>query len=228
MPSSQSSPCHQDPSNHGLDLGSNRTCHLAGGNPVFRACLEAMLEATVSAGALPVNIAGSPQSIVLLIVDDWQKFESSMASIRQCYPDAPVLVLASTASQAHCNKAKRLGAAGLIETSASSAKFVQTVAAILRGESAFSAGDKPETPDPKPKLPDGVHLTQQDRAILVKLARGCSNSQIASSLAIPAPRARGGVRAVLRKLGMQNRTQAALWAANHGMAGGNPSSFANR
>jgi two-component system, NarL family, nitrate/nitrite response regulator NarL len=62
---------------------------------------------------------------------------------------------------------------------------------------------------------DALDLTPRQRAVLAMLAEGQSNKLIARSLGINDTTVRVHVRAVLRKLGVHNRTQAALVASRY-------------
>jgi two-component system, NarL family, nitrate/nitrite response regulator NarL len=62
---------------------------------------------------------------------------------------------------------------------------------------------------------DSLELTHRQKAVLSMLAQGQSNKLIARSLGISDTTVRVHVRAVLRKLGVNNRTQAALVAARY-------------
>lgn len=65
------------------------------------------------------------------------------------------------------------------------------------------------------RSPDVLDLTPRQRAVLEMLAEGQSNKLIARSLGINDTTVRVHVRAVLRKLGVNNRTQAALVASRY-------------
>jgi DNA-binding NarL/FixJ family response regulator len=55
--------------------------------------------------------------------------------------------------------------------------------------------------------------------VLVHLARGSANKEIAHAPGITERTARTHVSNILGKLGLASRTQAALWAVEHGLAG---------
>jgi DNA-binding NarL/FixJ family response regulator len=61
-------------------------------------------------------------------------------------------------------------------------------------------------------------LTEREREVLALVAQGASNKEIARSLFITERTARTHVSNILGKLGLASRTQAALWAVDHGMA----------
>jgi DNA-binding NarL/FixJ family response regulator len=66
-------------------------------------------------------------------------------------------------------------------------------------------------------------LTTREREVLVLLAAGLSNREIAGRLSISERTARTHVSHILDKLGLRSRTQAALYAIQHGQAPGPPS-----
>jgi DNA-binding NarL/FixJ family response regulator len=69
------------------------------------------------------------------------------------------------------------------------------------------------------KIPNslaGSNLTARERSILGLLAKGSSNKVIARALGIHDTTVRVHVRSVLRKIGVHNRTEAALYIMQHG------------
>ncbi|WP_309146590.1 response regulator transcription factor [Curtobacterium sp. MCBD17_021] len=59
-------------------------------------------------------------------------------------------------------------------------------------------------------------LPPRERDVLVRLARGLSNRQIASELGIAERTVKVHVSSVFRRIGVADRTSAALWARDHG------------
>lgn len=76
---------------------------------------------------------------------------------------------------------------------------------------------EPETPSPF------TVLTPRERDVLALLARGESNKRIAAALNLSIGTVKGYVSAIFEKLGVEDRTQAALLAAKH-----DPSGIGNR
>lgn len=72
---------------------------------------------------------------------------------------------------------------------------------------------------PKAKTVDAVaiasSLTYRELSVLALIAKGCSNKVIARNLGINDTTVRVHVRSVLRKIGVHNRTEAALFVMNH-------------
>jgi len=62
-----------------------------------------------------------------------------------------------------------------------------------------------------------VSLTRRERDILRLLAQGLSNKEIAAQLHLSEKTIKNHVSEILSKLGLHNRTPAALWAVEHGL-----------
>jgi DNA-binding NarL/FixJ family response regulator len=63
-------------------------------------------------------------------------------------------------------------------------------------------------------------LTAREREVLVLIAQGQANREIARSLVLAEKTVKTHVSNILMKLGVADRTQAALWAVRHGMVSG--------
>src|SRR5262249_11302415 len=63
-------------------------------------------------------------------------------------------------------------------------------------------------------------LSPRERQILISIAEGKSNKLIARQFSLTESTVKVHLKAVLRKLGKQNRTQAAIWAIEHGLVHG--------
>jgi len=64
---------------------------------------------------------------------------------------------------------------------------------------------------------DAVKLTPREREIIVKLARGDSNKEIARELDLSESTVKIHVQGILRKLNLASRVQAAVYAVEHGL-----------
>ncbi|WP_460495028.1 response regulator transcription factor [Dactylosporangium cerinum] len=65
--------------------------------------------------------------------------------------------------------------------------------------------------------PESAHLTAREREVLAEVARGRSNREIARGLGLAEKTVKTHVSAILMKLGVQDRTQAALYAVRSGL-----------
>ncbi|HET7887169.1 MAG TPA: response regulator transcription factor [Bradyrhizobium sp.] len=75
----------------------------------------------------------------------------------------------------------------------------------LSGEILWEAGDEASA----------AKLSAREIAILERIVRGDSNKLVARFFGIAEPTVKAHVKAILRKIGASNRTQAAIWAFNH-------------
>ena len=65
--------------------------------------------------------------------------------------------------------------------------------------------------------PDEIDLSRRDKEILAGLVEGAPNKVIARRLGVTDGTIKVGVKMLLRKLDLQNRTQAAVWAFHRGL-----------
>jgi two-component system nitrate/nitrite response regulator NarL len=72
----------------------------------------------------------------------------------------------------------------------------------------------PEFPIEAPRASDIAQLSNKEQIILLHLTRGASNKHIARELKISEATVKTHVKALLHKINVRNRTQAAVWATN--------------
>ena len=64
---------------------------------------------------------------------------------------------------------------------------------------------------------DGPQLTQREQEVAALVAAGLTNAEIAERLGLTAGAVASHVEDILRKLGLRNRVQIAVWAVEHGL-----------
>jgi DNA-binding NarL/FixJ family response regulator len=69
---------------------------------------------------------------------------------------------------------------------------------------------------------NGCNLSDREHQILACLARGDSNKAIARHCSIAETTVKAHLKAILRKIAVRNRTQAAIWALGNGLAASKP------
>ncbi|MFI0423263.1 response regulator [Spongiactinospora sp. 9N601] len=131
-----------------------------------------------------------------------------------------VLVLTSVSDRADVAPAMRAGAAGFLYKDVDPGSLVQAIRAVAAGQVLLApeaaravldgGGGAPATENPSP-------LTEREREVLGLIAAGRSNREIARELSVAEKTVKTHVSNVLMKLGVQDRTQAALYAVRHGM-----------
>jgi DNA-binding NarL/FixJ family response regulator len=125
---------------------------------------------------------------------------------------ARVLVLTSATEPALASLALRSGAAGLIYKDVDPDALVRAIRSVHDGHlllAAEAAGSLVRPASPGAGLDA---LTSREREVLAELTHGRSNREIARALRIAEKTVKAHVSSVLAKLGVQDRTQAALLA----------------
>jgi len=146
---------------------------------------------------------------------------AATTAIKGLYPSVEVVALTSFSEAERVHLALAAGAAGYLLKDAEADEVVAAVRAACRGEVHLD-------PVVARKLTRSLvtpqqtvtALTRREREILVLVAQGGSNRDIARALVISERTARTHVSNVLTKLGLTSRTQAALWAIREGLVPG--------
>ncbi len=139
---------------------------------------------------------------------------SGLSLLRSVYPAVPVAVISAAERALVVTRAMRLGAAAFVPKSAPNHRLQQALRAVVAGgtwipEELGSAEDDGQIYEADRKL--GL-LTAQQLRVLHQLSRGLLNKQIAHELGVAEATVKSHVTAIMRKLGVNNRTQAVLLA----------------
>ncbi len=137
--------------------------------------------------------------------------------IRSSRPEVQCLILTSFADDDALFGAIMAGASGYVLKEVRSADLVDAVRRVARGESLLDPSVTRRVLD---RLRDGpeedealARLTDQERRILELIADGRTNRQIADAVFLAEKTVKNYVSSILAKLGMQRRTEAAVYAA---------------
>jgi DNA-binding NarL/FixJ family response regulator len=134
---------------------------------------------------------------------------------------ARVLVLTSATEPASASRAVRSGAAGVVYKDVDPDALVRAIRSVHDGHLLLA----PEAAGPLFARSGtwgqgGIEaLTGREREVLAELARGRSNREIARALGVSEKTVKAHVSSILAKLGVQDRTQAALLAVRHEIVG---------
>ena len=140
-----------------------------------------------------------------------------LATIRRRSPDAAILLYVNQRTPATLSRAIAAGAAGLVTRSASRAELLEALQRVASGGKLWTTADlrrAARAPDHIPTL--DVHLTRRETEILQRIADGKTNTQIAGELDISFETVKEHVQNALQKIGVSDRTQAAVWAVQVG------------
>jgi DNA-binding NarL/FixJ family response regulator len=138
-------------------------------------------------------------------------------------PESAVLVLTGAADEESVLAAVRAGARGYLLKDAQLALIVAGIRAAASGESAVSpqvasgllSRLRESGAQPSPQRPPSPELSARERAILTLVAGGCDNAEIGARLFLSPSTVKSEVSTLLRKLGVENRVQAAVYAIRH-------------
>jgi DNA-binding NarL/FixJ family response regulator len=138
--------------------------------------------------------------------------------ILAAHPDASIVILTSFSDREQILAALDAGAIGYMLKDAGPAELVEGVRAAERGESPLhpKAARELLTRREAPARDEGA-LTAREREILALIAAGLSNKRIALQLGISEKTVKAHLTSVFNTLGVTDRTQAALWAREHGI-----------
>lgn len=144
----------------------------------------------------------------------------AMQHIRDAGIASRVLVLTSFANDEHVREAIRAGAIGYLLKDVLKADLLQAIRTAAQGQPVLHPEAQRslirQAIAPTPPLPHAT-LTERERDILRLIAQGKSNKEIAAALHLTEGTVKGYVSAILHKLGVADRTQAALYAVKHGL-----------
>lgn len=140
------------------------------------------------------------------------------ARLRTETPQTAVVVFTSFSDRDRIEAALDAGAIGYLLKDAEPAEIEAAVRAAARGESplapkAAAALLRGRSSRAKPE----VELTAREREVLVLVNEGLANKQIARRLGISEKTVKGHLTNLFQRIGVADRTQAALWAERHGL-----------
>ena len=165
--------------------------------------------------------AGVPAVVLMDLVMPVLDGVAATREIKARWPGIEVVAMTSFVEEAMVRDALEAGAAGYLLKNADADEVAGAIRAAVAGRMHLD-------PTVARLLADAVRrprraeetLTEREREVLALLAEGSSNQGIADTLVISERTARTHVSSILAKLGLASRTQAALWAVQHGISPG--------
>ena len=188
-----------------------------GGDALFRHGLEQMLGgfgfAIIREDDQPIDLAiiiavGLTQPALARVVDEMRRSGARYTAGVLATPGAGDL-----------SAALRCGLDGLLSRSMSPEALRRSVELVLLGENIFPTRiiDSRANMADEDDMAEALGVSVRDLSILRLLARGLSNRAIAGDMGLPESTVKSQVRQALARIGADNRTQAALWAIEHGL-----------
>jgi two-component system, NarL family, nitrate/nitrite response regulator NarL len=143
-------------------------------------------------------------------------------TIKMHSPETNILILTSLSDEETLMRAMQVGVSGFVSKSRNLSEVLQAIRQAAAGEIAIPTGLLlgllNRTPRDNRAIARGRDtLTPREREILILLARGKKNEEIAAALTIAPLTVRTHIRNMLKKLGMTSRLQAVTYALKYGL-----------
>jgi DNA-binding NarL/FixJ family response regulator len=177
--------------------------------------------------------AGTPACVLLwtgALSVTGEPWRGELLRLRSMIPAVPVIILSDRAQLEDVIAAFRQGARGYILTSQEPRLAVDALRMVLAGSTYFPADvllgrradPAPAAPPPPPPImaADAMpadRLAPKQLEVLRAIAEGCTNKDISRQLMMEEATVKMHVRRIMRRLGVANRTQAALLARRYGL-----------
>ncbi len=179
--------------------------------------LEIVAEARNGAEALALAKELKPDVILMDILMPVMDGITAIGEVRRALPDTEVIALTSVLEDAKVVGAVKAGAIGYLLKDTQGDELCRAIKAAAAGQVQLSpqAAARLMREVRAPESPET--LTERETDVLRLLAQGKANKEIAVALSIGENTVKTHVSNVLEKLGVQSRTQAALYAAQIGL-----------
>lgn len=147
-------------------------------------------------------------------------------ALRDAHPEAAVVILTSFNDRARILAATDAGAIGYLLKDASPDDLERGIRAAARGESPLDPRAAGALLGRERPAQEAGGLSPREREVLALVAEGLPNKVIARRLEISEKTVKAHLTSVFRAIGVDDRTQAAMWAVRNGVtgAGGPPGS----
>jgi len=141
---------------------------------------------------------------------------NTLGRLKLDYAELPIVIFSGYDNPTYIARAVALGAAGFVLKSASKEKLLEVIRKAASGESAWTREELRRVTGAlaAPRLTGDIEvpLTQRESEVLRQMALGLTNKEIAKMLLISYETVKEHVQHILRKIGVTDRTQAAVWA----------------
>ncbi|MDF2649304.1 MAG: liaR1, partial [Paenibacillus sp.] len=163
-----------------------------------------------------------PDVVLMDLVMEGMDGIETTRKLLQLYPDCKVIVLTSFLDDEKMYPVIEAGAFSYLLKTSRASEIAQAIRAAAKGQSILESQVASKIMNrfrqPKPAAEPHEELTDREMEVLRLIAKGKSNQELADDLFIGVKTVKFHVTNVLAKLGVEDRTQAAIYAFKHGLA----------
>jgi two-component system response regulator DevR len=187
---------------------------------------QVVAEAGTAAEAVEMTRKFEPDLVVMDVrLPDGSGIEACR-EIRAEFPNTRVVILTSYPDEEAVLSAIIAGASGYLLKQIRSRDLVSALESVGRGESLLDPAVTEKVLDRVRRIATGTYtdemaaLTQQEQKILLLVAEGKTNKEIAAEVFLSDKTVKNYVSSILSKLNLERRAQAAAFVARHRLKGG--------
>lgn len=188
----------------------------------FQPDMKVVGEAENGIKAVEIARQTKPDVVLLDMVMPKQNGLETIPKLKSVSPDSRILVLTSFNESDKVYQSIKAGALGFLLKDATRVQLLQAIRDVAKGLASIQPSIAMkvinEIDNPAELMYTANPLTPRELETLKLIARGLSNQEIASSLVVHERTVAKYVSSILDKLQLANRTQAALYAINEGLA----------
>jgi len=183
--------------------------------------IKIVAEATSGEQAVKLAVKHEPDVVLMDIRMPDGDGLNALGRIKLDRQNMPILILSTYDNPTYVARAVALGASGFLLKGISKEKLIESIQMAAAGESAWTRDELRRVTGalatPRLSADVEVPLTQRESEVLRQLAFGLTNKEIAMALHISYETVKEHVQHILRKIGVSDRTQAAVWAVRKGL-----------